>query len=161
MLALPDNFDPVERGERARDFFLQGYNCCQAVLLAFADVTGADESLLKTLGSGFGGGFARMREVCGAFSACTMLAGFMRPAVSPGMDERKANYALVQEMAAAFRDRNGGSIICGELLGLRERRSEGPEPSARTEDYYRRRPCPEIVFNAAVIVAEKMKEAAL
>ena len=161
MLALPDNFDPVERGERARDFFLQGYNCCQAVLLAFADVLEADEDLLKTVGSGFGGGFARMREVCGSFSACTVLAGFMRPAVTPGMEERKANYALVQEMAAAFRERNGGSIVCGELLGLRGRRPEGPEPSARTEEFYRKRPCPEIILNAAVIVAEKMKEAAL
>ena len=161
MLALPDNFDPVERGERARDFFLQGYNCCQAVLLAFADVLEADEDLLKTVGSGFGGGFARMREVCGSFSACTVLAGFMRPAVTPGMEERKANYALVQEMAAAFRERNGGSIVCGELLGLRGRGPEGPEPSARTEEFYRKRPCPEIILNAAVIVAEKMKEAAL
>ena len=161
MLALPDNFDPVERGERARDFFLQGYNCCQAVLLAFADVLEADEDLLKTVGSGFGGGFARMREVCGSFSACTVLAGFMRPAVTPGMDERKANYALVQEMAAAFREQNGGSIVCGELLGLRGRGPEGPEPSARTEEFYRKRPCPEIIRNAAVIVAEKMKEAAL
>ena len=160
MLALPDNFDPVERGERARDFFLQGYNCCQAVLLAFADVLEADEGLLKTIGSGFGGGFARMREVCGSFSACTVLAGFMRPAVTPGMEERKANYALVQEMAAEFRKRNGGSIVCAELLGLRERRPESPAPSERTEEYYRKRPCPEIIRNAATIVAEKMKKEA-
>jgi C_GCAxxG_C_C family probable redox protein len=160
-MRLPTDFDPVERGERARDFFLQGYNCCQAVLLAFADVLDADEGLLKTIGSGFGGGFARMREVCGSFSACTVLAGFIRPAVSPGMEERKANYALVQDMAAVFRERNGGSIVCGELLGLWGRGPEGPEPSARTEEFYRKRPCPEIIRNAAVIVAEKMKEAAI
>ena len=164
-MKLPESFDPAERGERARDYFLQGYNCCQAVLLAFADVLEAeglaDVNLLKTVGSGFGGGFARMREVCGSFSACTVLAGFIRPAVTPGMDERKANYALVQEMAAAFRERNGGSIVCGELLGLRERKAEGPVPSERTEEFYRKRPCPEIIRNAAVIAAEKMKEAAL
>ena len=163
-MKLPVDFDPVERGERARDFFLQGYNCCQAVLMAFADVLEAkglaDENLLKTVGSGFGGGFARMREVCGSFSACTVLAGFIRPAVTPGMEERKANYALVQEMAAAFRERNGGSIVCGELLGLRERKPEGPVPSERTEEFYRKRPCPEIIRNAATVVAEKMKEAA-
>ena len=164
-MKLPESFDPAERGERARDYFLQGYNCCQAVLLAFADVLEAeglaDVNLLKTVGSGFGGGFARMREVCGSFSACTVLAGFIRPAVTPGMDERKANYALVQEMAAAFRERNGGSIVCGELLGLRGHKPEGPTPSERTEEFYRKRPCPEIIRNAAIIVAEKMKEAAL
>ncbi len=163
-MSLPDSFDPAERGERARNFFLEGFNCCQAVLLAFADVLEAnglaDETLLKTVGSGFGGGFARLREVCGSFSACTMMAGFIRPAATPGMEERKANYALVQEMAADFRARNGGSIVCADLLGLRDRRPESPAPSERTPEFYRKRPCPEIIRNAATIVAEKMKEAA-
>ena len=163
-MSLPESFDPAERGERARAYFQEGYNCCQAVLLAFADILEtnglASEDLLKTIGAGFGGGFGRMREVCGAFSGSTMLAGFIRPAASPDAEERKANYALVQELAEGFRERNGGSIICGELLGLRERRPEGPEPSARTPEYYKKRPCPEIVRNAATLAAEKMKEAA-
>ena len=164
MLRLPDQFDPEERGARARDYFLQGFNCCQAVLLAFADVLEANgqasEELLKTIGSGFGGGFARLREVCGSFSACTMMAGFLSPAGPSDMEARTANYALVQEMATAFRERNGGSIVCGELLGLREKGQEGPAPSERTAEYYKKRPCPEIIRNAATIVAEKMKEAA-
>ena len=163
-MVLPEHFDPAERGERARNLFLEGYNCCQAVLLAFSDVLEANglasEELLKTIGSGFGGGFARMREVCGSFSACTMLAGFLRPAGKSDMDARTANYALAQEMAADFRTRNGGSIVCADLLGLKERTPEGPAPSARTAEYYRKRPCPEIIRNAATIVAEKMKEAA-
>ena len=164
MLQLPDHFDPAERGERARNYFLEGYNCCQAVLLAFADVLEAnglaERELLTVMGSGFGGGFARLREVCGSFSACTMLAGFLRPAGASDMAARTANYALVQEMAADFRERNGGSIVCAELLGLKERKPEGPAPSERTADYYKKRPCPEIICNAATIAAEKMKEAA-
>ena len=164
MMILPDHFDPEERGARARDYFLQGFNCCQAVLLAFSDVLEANRlataQLLTVIGSGFGGGFARMREVCGSFTACTMLAGFLLPADEKDMQTRKANYALVQEMADAFRERNGGSIICGELLGLKERGQEGPAPSARTAEYYKKRPCPEIIRNAATIAAEKMKEAA-
>ena len=163
-MRLPDSFDPTERGERARAFFQEGYNCCQAVLLAFADVLEANglagEELLKTIGSGFGGGFGRMREVCGAFSGCTVLSGFISPAATAGQETRTANYALVQELAAGFRERNGGSIICGELLGLRERKPESPVPSERTAEYYRKRPCPEIVCNAATLVAKKMKEAA-
>jgi len=164
MMILPDNFDPEERGACARDYFLQGFNCCQAVLLTFADVLEANRlattQLLTVIGSGFGGGFARMREVCGSFSACTMMAGFLSPADEKDMQTRKANYALVQEMAAAFRERNGGSIVCGELLGLKEHGAEGPAPSERTAEYYKKRPCPEIIRNAATIVAEKMKEAA-
>ena len=163
-MILPDSFDPAERGARARDYFLQGFNCCQAVLLAFADVLEANgqasEELLKTIGSGFGGGFARLREVCGSFSACTMMAGFLSPAGPSDMAARTANYALVQELAAEFRARNGGSIICGELLGLRVKGQEGPAPSERTAEYYKKRPCPEIIRNAATIAAEKIKEAA-
>ena len=131
--------------------------------MAFADILeaeGLDEQMLKTIGSGFGGGFARLREVCGSFSGCTVMAGFIRPAVEPGLERRKANYALVQEMAEEFRERNGGSIVCAELLGLRERRPESPPPSERTEEYYRKRPCPEIIRNAATIVAEKIKKEA-
>ena len=164
MLVLPEDFDPEERGERARGYFLEGFNCCQYVLMAFSDVLEsnglAGEELLKTIGSGFGGGFARMREVCGSFSACTVLAGFIRPASTPGMEERKANYALVQEMAEMFRARNGGSIVCRELLGLQGHAPEGPQPSVRTPDFYKKRPCGGIIRNAAVIAAEKMKEAA-
>ena len=163
-MVLPEDFNPAERGERARNYFLEGYNCCQAVLLAFADVLEANGAAsaewLQTVGSGFGGGFARLREVCGSFSACTMMAGFLSPAGPSDMEARTANYALVQEMAAAFRERNGGSIVCGELLGLREKGQEGPAPSERTAEYYKKRPCPEIIRNAATIVAEKMKEAA-
>ena len=163
-MKLPESFDPAERGERARNYFLEGYNCCQAVLLAFADVLEenglAERELLTVMGSGFGGGFARLREVCGSFSACTMLAGFLRPAGPSDMAARTANYALVQEMAADFRERNGGSIVCAELLGMKERKPEGPAPSERTAEYYKKRPCPEIIRNAAVIAAEKMKEAA-
>ena len=163
-MKLPEDFNPAERGERARNLFLEGYNCCQAVLLAFADVLEANGAVsaewLQTVASGFGGGFARLREVCGSFSACTMLAGFLRPAGPSDMAARTANYALVQEMAADFRERNGGSIVCAELLGLKDRHPEGPAPSARTAEYYKKRPCPEIIRNAATIVAEKMKEAA-
>ena len=161
-MILPDNFDAAERGARARSFFMDGYNCCQAVLMAFADVLEANnlasEDLLKTIGSGFGGGFARMRQVCGSFSACTVMAGFILPATDPGLELRKANYALVQEMAEEFKALNGGSSVCGELLGLTNHRPEGPAPSERTPDYYRKRPCPQIIYNAAVIVAEHLRQ---
>lgn len=150
----------------ARDYFLQGYNCCQAVLMTFADVLElnslTNRETLALIGSGFGGGMARMREVCGSFSACVMMAGFICPADTTEMPRRSANYALVQSMAEEFKSVNGGSIVCAELLGLKPQRTqESPQPSERTAEYYRKRPCPEIIRNAASIVASKIKEAAL
>lgn len=172
-MKLPENFDIEQRAQSARQNFLDGYNCCQAVLLAFQDIWGTDEKTIATIASGFGGGMARMREVCGTVSAMGMAAGFISPAIRPkNMEERTANYALVQELAGEFRKENG-SIICRELLGLDRkplatagqpasetktevREIEPPRPSDRTAEYYRKRPCPELVACSARIIARKL-----
>lgn len=156
-MTIPENFDIEERARKAKQNFLDGYNCCQSVMLAFSDVFEADELTLSTIASGFGGGLARMREVCGTVSAIGMAAGFISPAVHPkNMEERTANYSLVQELAGEFRKENG-SIICAELLGLRPKKEiESPAPSERTEEYYRKRPCPELVACSARIIARKL-----
>lgn len=156
-MTIPENFDIEERARKAKQNFLDGYNCCQSVMLAFSDVFEADELTLSTIASGFGGGLARMREVCGTVSAIGMAAGFISPAVHPkNMEERTANYALVQELAGEFRKENG-SIICAELLGLRPKKEiESPAPSERTEEYYMKRPCPELVACSARIIARKL-----
>lgn len=162
MIKLPQDFTPDERSEKAMALFRQGYNCTQSVILAFADVLEnaglVEEHTLKVIGSGFGGGMGRLREVCGAFSGCTMLAGFISPADVPAdMNARKENYAMVQEFAEKFKLANGGSIVCRELLGLeRKPQIEPPAPSVRTEEYYRKRPCVQIIGNAARIIAEKL-----
>lgn len=161
-MILPDNFSPQEREERAKSLFRNGYNCCQSVLLAFADVLELNEKakseILSVIGSGFGGGMGRMREVCGGFSAMVMMAGFIAPAQDPSAKAaRTVNYAMVQDFARQFKDLNGGSIICGELLGITKRHvTENPEPSDRTPEYYKKRPCEQIVGTAAHIVAEKL-----
>ena len=153
--------DPTERQTRAEQYFLQGYNCCQAVLLAFEDILPAGRGTLLQLASGFGGGMARMREVCGTVSAMAMIAGFLCPAEDPSdMARRRDNYALVQELASRFRQEKG-SIICREILGLRKPAAgegfESPMPSQRTPEYYKTRPCAATVGLAARIVADYIK----
>lgn len=147
---------PTFRQQSATDNFHQGYNCCQAVLLAFSDILNTDQETLKTIASGFGGGMGRLREVCGAFSGMVMMAGFISPAADPSIKEdRTKNYALVQHFAEKFKELNGGSIVCRELLGLAKNAAkESPVPSDRTADYYKKRPCPIIIGNAAKIIAE-------
>lgn len=148
--------DVQERVERARQYFLSGYNCAQAVVMTFDDVMKHSPETLAQLSAPFGGGMGRMREVCGTVSGMTMVAGAIRPAVNPqNLEERKANYALVQEFAQRFRQENG-DIVCRRLLGLepREEQRETPMPSERTAEYYRKRPCVEYVASATRIVAE-------
>lgn len=158
-------FDLEERVAKARRLFKEGgYNCCQAVVLAYNDLFGIDDQTAATMSSGFGGGMGRMREVCGSVSGMVMLAGMIRPATDPSIKEsRTANYALVQEMAGEFKAING-SIVCKELLGLVPMGScspapqESPEPSDRTPEYYKKRPCEELVSISARIVGKKINK---
>ena len=158
-------FDIEERTAKARRLFKEeGYNCCQAVVLAYNDILGIDDDVAAAMSSGFGGGMGRMREVCGSVSGMVMLAGLIAPAGNPSVKaDRTRNYALVQQMAGKFKEING-SIICKELLGLvpigssQSVPSESPEPSDRTAEYYKKRPCEELVGISARIVGEIIGE---
>ena len=157
------DFDIEERVAKARRLFKEeGYNCCQAVVLAYNDIFGIDDKLAASLSSGFGGGMGRMREVCGSVSGMVILCGLLSPADDPAaMDGRTRNYALVQEVAGEFKDING-SIVCKELLGLVPMGSsaavptESPKPSDRTPEYYKKRPCEELVGISARIIGERI-----
>ena len=49
--------------------------------------------------------------------------------------------------------------MCRELLGLdKSAKREAPMPSERTAEYYKKRPCGQIIGEAARIVAEKLIE---
>lgn len=160
-----NTIDIEERVAKARKLFKEkGYNCCQAVVLAYNDIFGLDDVTAASVASGFGGGMGRMREVCGSVSGMVILAGFISPATDPGIKTaRTANYALVQEVAEEFRKING-SILCKELLGLVPMGSgtmtpkESPEPSDRTSEYYKKRPCEELVGISARIIGEKLRQ---
>ena len=156
-------FDLEERVAKAKRLFKEGgYNCCQAVVLAYNDLFDMDDKTAAAISSGFGGGMGRMREVCGSVSGMVVLAGLLSPSDNPSDKEgRTRNYALVQDVAGEFRNING-SIICRELLGLAPMGSsspsqaESPEPSDRTADYYKKRPCEELVGISARIIGQKL-----
>ncbi len=151
-------YDPQERAARARDLFLEGYNCTQSVVLAYADLfNDLTTEQLAALAAPLGGGVGRLREVCGAVSGMALVAGRISPNPRPKDRPAKAAcYARVQDFAEAFRASNG-AIVCRELLGLGERQSS-PTPAERTPEYYRTRPCPDLVADAARIVAERLNE---
>ncbi|WP_331669491.1 C-GCAxxG-C-C family protein [Emergencia timonensis] len=110
----------MDRSDQAASLFREGYNCAQAVLLAFADVLSIDKKTAAMLSSSFGGGMGRLREVCGAVSSMFLIAGLVKGYDRPDDDEAKAaHYQLIQTLAYKFKEENG-SIICRELLGLAE-----------------------------------------
>jgi C_GCAxxG_C_C family probable redox protein len=146
-----------ERAQRAVALFKQGYNCSQAVFASCADLYGiSDESLALRLSASFGGGMGRMRMVCGAASGMFMLAGLHNGSATPHDNEGKmANYAFVQQLAGEFKA-TYGSLICAELLGLAPK-PEDPKPAERTQQYYEKRPCVEMVAEAVRIVLRTLK----
>lgn len=145
----------MDYGKKAEQLFRDGYNCSQAVVLAFADQLDADKNTLLLIASSFGGGMARMREVCGAISGMFMVAGLKQGFASPKDIEGKADhYKNLQKLAEAFKEENG-DIKCRDLLGL-PTGPDIPTPSERTPDYYKRRPCVELVRSAANILAKEL-----
>ena len=141
--------------EKAANNFREGYNCAQSVLLAFANKVGLKEYEALKLASSFGGGMGRLREVCGAVSAVFMIAGILKGYTEPNNDVVKADhYKLIQDLAAKFKLKHG-TIICRELLGL-DGTEFSPIPSARTDEYYKERPCEEFIKCAAEIVEEEL-----
>lgn len=136
----------MTRQERAEALFLEGYNCCQAVLLAFADELGMTASEAARLGSSFGGGVGGLRQTCGAFTAMCMIEGVTDGyADAADREGKQAQYARIQEFARAFTAENG-SILCYRLL---KHAPHAAAPQARTPAYYRERPCARYVGSAA------------
>ena len=143
-----------ERVARARELFLEGYNCAQAVVMAYSDVMELTPEQAARIAASFGGGMGRMREVCGTVSGMALVASALAPSYDPkNMAERQQNYALVQSFAGSFRQENG-DIVCRRLLGLEPmvEKSETTMPSERTAEYYKVRPCVKFVITAADIL---------
>lgn len=147
----------MTHAEKAKTLFEEGYNCAQSVTLAFADELGLDREMAAKLASPFGGGLGRLREVCGCVSGMALVAGELCGYSDPEAGEEKAAlYKLVQELAGEF-EKQAGSIICRELLkGITSDTS--PMPEARTESYYKKRPCAELAALAAGILEQKLAE---
>ena len=142
----------MTKGDYAKQLFESGMNCAQAVFCAFSDELGFDKDTALRISAGFGGGVGRLREVCGAVSGMLMVLGALYGYDDPGEKDRakKAHYAMVQELAGAFRERNG-SIICREIL---KNPPSDPSPTPRTAEFYKNRPCARLVVCAAELLDE-------
>lgn len=142
--------------QKAMNLFKEGYNCSQSVFLAFKDLYGIDRSTALKLSSSFGGGMGRLREVCGSVSGMFLTAGVLYGYDSPkDRSSKTEHYKRIQELARSFEELNG-SIVCRELLGL-DQKKESYVPEDRTKDYYRKRPCEQIVGCAAYIMEEYIR----
>lgn len=149
------NMDGKFQTDRASRFFRKGYNCAQSVFAAHAEKLGLDLDTALKISAPLGGGVGRMREICGAFSACAMLAGLKFASAEASKEEKARIYEITQKLAEKFKAQNG-SIICRELLGLMESEKSAPVPDERTAHYYASRPCEKIVENASKLASKEI-----
>ncbi|MGL4993419.1 MAG: C-GCAxxG-C-C family protein [Bacteroidales bacterium] len=151
------NVNVEEKVKRAVELFNEGYNCSQAVLLAYSDLYGLDCKIAKSISHSFGGGVGRMREMCGAISGLSMLIGLEFPVEDPtDMEARANNYAQVQKALTLFKEKHQ-TIICRELLKSLKP-SNDPIPTERSEYYYSIRPCGRFVEDAARIFGNMIND---
>ena len=145
----------MNHAEKALELFHEGYNCAQAVALAFCDLAGLEKKTAARMASSFGGGIGRMRSVCGAVSGMSMVLGLLYgyddPADNAG---KKALYQNIQALAEKFRGEHG-SIICRELL---KNPPSDPNPTIRSPEFYKMRPCDRMVFTAAELMENYIAE---
>lgn len=155
-----------ERVERAAALFKEGYNCSQSVVAAYADLYGFTMEQSLKMSASFGAGIGRMRETCGAACGMFLLAGLETGCTDPKSTEGKGyNYEVVQKLASEFK-RINGTLVCAELLGLRligngevvSGVGAPTTPQERTQEYYKKRPCSEMVATAARIFGEYLQK---
>ena len=139
----------MDHSTYAGELFLGGYNCAQALMVAFSDVTGLEKDFAAKVSSSFGGGMGRMREVCGAVSGMLMVVSLLYGYDTPGDDTGKRElYHLVQSLSGEFKEEIG-SIVCREIL---KNPPSDPNPTPRTAEFYKTRPCARMVMTAARIL---------
>lgn len=137
--------------EKAKELFMNGYNCAQSVVGAYCEMLGMDFDTAMRAAEGFGGGMGRMRLTCGAVSGMALLAGLKySKAEASDTETRTVIYETVRKMSEEFKVKNS-SLICADLLGLAEK-EKSAKPEERTKQYYSKRPCAGCVADCAEIV---------
>ncbi len=139
----------MSRAEKAKEYFLHGYACSQAVALAFSDVMGVSEDIVSKIMLPFGGGMGRLRLTCGAVSGMAAVIGMVVAKAENTPENKKQTYAVTQELCGRFKEENG-SLICSELLaGMK---------SGENGEVHKKRACAEMVALATQIVEDYLKQ---
>lgn len=146
------------RAELAKQYFIEGYTCSQAVALAFADLTKVTKKDISKISLPLGGGLGRLRLTCGAITGASLIIGLLFSDADPSEENKLNVYQRVREVVGRFEAKEK-TLNCKELLELASLEVEvGGKPETRTSEYYHKRPCARIVYSAAEILENYLKE---
>lgn len=148
----------MSRAELAEQYFNEGYACSQAVVMAFKDVVKVDSNILMQISLPLGGGVSRLRRTCGAILGMSLVIGLLFGEVEVNHENKLKVYEINRNLISKFEELQGSSI-CKELLEKAGVNVEiKGEAEKRTSEYYGKRPCGKIVYDAALVLEEYLKE---
>ncbi|ACL06647.1 C_GCAxxG_C_C family protein [Desulfatibacillum aliphaticivorans] len=142
--------------KQATEFFDNGFNCAQGVLIMQSETLGLDKETAARIASAFGGGVSRTGNVCGAVAGALMALGMQFGNQAPNDKvARERAYDKADQFIARFTE-SCGSIICRDLLGL-DLSQPGILEKAREENIFHDK-CPRYVALAAEIAEAMLAE---
>lgn len=101
----------LEQAKKLRAIETPHYNCCQSVIVCFAEDCGMTEEQAYALGAHFGGGMGRA-SACGAIVGGLMALGML------GADDKET----LNKYYKALRENHQGYLDCGDLLRLNKQK---------------------------------------
>jgi C_GCAxxG_C_C family probable redox protein len=144
----------MNKPEEAKDKFLKGYGCSQAVFTTFCGQQGIDEITALKVSALFAGGM-RIGETCGAVTGALMALGLkLSPDSCQILDNRKVTYKFAEEFYSKFLERHK-SLKCKELMGADISTPEGKAEAELRNTH--QLVCPAFVHDAAEILEEMFK----
>jgi len=121
----------MNKSEKAVKYFIDKFNCSQAVFAAFSPEFGIPENVAFKIGCPFGAGMGRMQETCGAVTGAFMVIGLKHGKSNREEDHLKElSYKLVNNFTERFKSRNK-TIRCRDLIGIDISTKEGLEKARK------------------------------
>ncbi|MBQ3596512.1 MAG: C_GCAxxG_C_C family protein [Clostridia bacterium] len=108
----------MDKSQIASKYYQDGNNCAQAVVLAFQQEMSMDQTTLKKLALGFGGGVARLQNACGAVLGMVMVLSYLK-----GTDDKLASYEFIRGACKEFEEKVG-SIICKNIKQIQQENAQ-------------------------------------
>jgi len=91
------------REQRARQLHQQGYNCCQSVVMAFADLLPVPAEQALAMAAPFGRGLSGLKQTCGCVNGMALVCGLT------------GNAHAVRPLGQRFQEEHG-ELNCFRLL---------------------------------------------
>jgi C_GCAxxG_C_C family probable redox protein len=142
----------TEIQNKAEDYFNEGYNCCESVVLAVCDYAGINREMPLKISTPFGSGMSKNASNCGALSA-TFISMGMTKGRGSNADSRDPSYVPADIIFNKFMEKYK-TVSCGDITGLN---MKDPEVMELNKERLHKEICGPIVRQVTDWILEEME----